>query len=1406
MSGTRSVAPAERETLLSCLSNSSLHLVLLPTEACNFRCLYCYESFQAGRMEPWVVRGIKEFLTRRVPTLRDLTISWFGGEPLVARDLIEDVMARVAALAAEHPNLRVASDATTNGYLLTPGAADRLIGLGVTDYQITFDPPRERHDRWRVLKTGRGTFARIFKNVLALRESERDFTVTIRIHVDRENVHAIPPFLEECASSFGTDPRFVVFLRALSRLGGPNDACLPVFEEGEGESTLGVLRGRARDLGLRVQGAESERTICYAAKANSFVVRADGRLNKCTVALDHPNNQVGRIFENGTIHVDSAKLGSWMRGVWTGNSSERSCPMMGYADPATARGRPLAAPLVSLFLAVLLVGGAAAAPRGSPGPTARAVTTAQAVNAARAAEADTAATGRFRRALDDIRHMNRVGRTAEAERAARALLADVDRRQGPESLDAAEVLDELAVALRLLGKYEEPEALQVCERAVRTKQAAYGRNDPRVAASLHNLGMLHYVRGEYARARAVLEEALAIRERTLGRNDERIAKTLLALGAVRFDLGAYEEALPFAEQAVAIEELALAPDDPERTHGLHSLATLRYELGDIAGAIPLLEEVIRLQEQAPDPNQAMIADFKSTLGATYREIGDYPRAIDILERARGIREGESGARRVYLAGTLSILSDAYEDAGDIPRARALIERAVQIYDSLDADSPNLGRALTNLGWLHFNEGAIDRAREEFERGLRVQEAAPGGEQGCVWYTLHGLAVVASRQGEREAARRYFERAVDHVRATYGPMHPELGSTLGAFASFRLDSGDSLGAFDMALQAAEINREHLRVTLAGMAERQALTLISKIETGLDVALAAIAGTDLGDSEVLVRRVWDSEVRSRGLVLDEFGRRARLVEGVGDFLEAAKRLGAANARLANLLVRGSLLGDPGRERQRIARARAEVEECERRLAARSAPFRADVDRASVGLDGVLSYLPKGTALVSYVCYGRSTARSYLAFVTGADRRVRAVPLGGADEIDRTIAAWRVLAGTPPADDPAAAERACRKAGHAVRERIWDPFAPLLAGSRLVFVVPEGPIHLLSLAALPSRDAGYLVESLPMIHYVSIERDIVRGGRVHTHGAGLLAVGNPAFDLAERSAFADSGSSGVVEMPPSNTRSPAPYRELPTGGADFRSLRFTELPETDREVDEIAKAWGWVRGGVIVLKGDAAGERSVKDLLPGRRVAHIATHGFFLPAARDTFVAARAGAGAGGARGIGGVGPAKAAPPKKGDGAGTPGATAEGDTPPVNPFHLSGLALAAANLRANAGPEDEDGILVAEEIASLDLSALDWVVLSACQTGIGDVRTGEGVLGFRRAFELAGAGTLIMSLWMVGDQSTRDWMGRLYDGRLRGQLETAEAVREADLGALKSLRAKKRCTHPFYWAGFIAVGDWK
>jgi len=208
--------------------------------------------------------------------------------------------------------------------------------------------------------------------------------------------------------------------------------------------------------------------------------------------------------------------------------------------------------------------------------------------------------------------------------------------------------------------------------------------------------------------------------------------------------------------------------------------------------------------------------------------------------------------------------------------------------------------------------------------------------------------------------------------------------------------------------------------------------------------------------------------------------------------------------------------------------------------------------------------------------------------------------------------------------------------------------------------------------------------------------------------------------------------------------------------------------------------------VLTGAAADERSVKTSAVGREVIHLATHGFFLGSGCAPQLP--------GTRAVGGLTTASSAPARAKSMA------------TENPLVLAGLAFAGANRRVPRSGDEDDGILTAEEVAGLNLQGTQWVVLSACDTGVGAIAAGEGVVGLRRAFEIAGAHTVIMSLWSVQDEATQEWMRALYASRLTDHLDTADAMREASVKILRDRRTHHQSTHPFYWAGFVAAGDWR
>lgn len=312
--------------LLSLLSHSILDLHILPTEKCNFRCVYCYEDFQIGKMKNIVINGIKNLISRRINELKQLRISWFGGEPLAATDVVLNI-SNYAKCLAEQNHCLYNFGMTTNGYLLDQKRFKQMIDAGITSFQISLDGPERQHNKTRLRADGSGTFIKIWTNLLEMAKTNNQFEVVLRIHVTPENHNDIYELLDQIKTNFGYDNRFSVFLKAIANLGGPNSGTFDILT---GKTKGEILKQLNDFLGKEVKKHELNKAglpyICYASAQNSWVVRANGSLAKCTVAFDDDRNSIGELREDGSLQLEQDKIQLWLRGLKTMDSTVMGCP------------------------------------------------------------------------------------------------------------------------------------------------------------------------------------------------------------------------------------------------------------------------------------------------------------------------------------------------------------------------------------------------------------------------------------------------------------------------------------------------------------------------------------------------------------------------------------------------------------------------------------------------------------------------------------------------------------------------------------------------------------------------------------------------------------------------------------------------------------------------------------------------------------------------------------------------------------------------------------------------------------------------------------------------------------------------------------------------------------------------
>jgi uncharacterized protein len=310
-----------------------LEFILLASEDCNFRCTYCYEDFRRGTMLAEVREGIKNLVRSRLGSLRELSVSWFGGEPLYGMEAIDDLGPFFASVAAE-AGLRYDTHMTTNGYLLTEEVADRLLAWKIDDFQITLDGLPQDHDCHRGGRDGSGTFQVIFDNLCALARREDDFSVVIRVNFDQKNAPGLDEFLTLLETRFANDNRFILAFHAVGQWGGANDANLQVCGTDESYAVRKRLTAAARKLGLNVTGGwrpglGAGEEVCYAARPYNFIVGAHGDLMKCTIDLDKADhNMVGKIRRDGSLDLNVDKMALWTEPAFERDSGCQSCHML----------------------------------------------------------------------------------------------------------------------------------------------------------------------------------------------------------------------------------------------------------------------------------------------------------------------------------------------------------------------------------------------------------------------------------------------------------------------------------------------------------------------------------------------------------------------------------------------------------------------------------------------------------------------------------------------------------------------------------------------------------------------------------------------------------------------------------------------------------------------------------------------------------------------------------------------------------------------------------------------------------------------------------------------------------------------------------------------------------------------
>ncbi len=913
-----------------------------------------------------------------------------------------------------------------------------------------------------------------------------------------------------------------------------------------------------------------------------------------------------------------------------------------------------------------------------------------------------------------------------------------------------EALQQVHEAVRILRAGNQTDkALELAKFSLQSRERILGKEDSLVADALIALGRAAASKGDPILADASFERALNILEKRTGKESVQYANGLLGLGRAKFARGEMKAAETLMLQTLAILEKTRDAGGLRGAIVLSNLGLLYRTSTDFRQGELTYRKALSIAQKTVGDDHIETANILNNLGLMYNAAGDYTNAQKELERSLAIVEQLTGSETRDFAIGLNNLGLVSWRKGDYDKAEATWKRALSIFERVNGpESDGVANVLGNLGIIykeHYQDYA--KAEASYKRALTIIQKLSGEYSLLAGTALASLSLAYRSMGDLAQAETYSLRALDVYEKSVGPSHQNVVLVLATLAQLSAMKGDLAASLAYQRRIEAIDSQAMQANMIIGSERQKIAFFSRLRS-TDRSISFLVNFAPDNPEV------------RDLVATQIlQRKGRILDALAhNLFEIKKRVGPDDekllARLNEVTSEISKLTSEGRKK----REQSEYEASVRALLQERDTVEADISRRTAGsyvptkpveLSAIRAAIPEESALIEFAVYRpfewnyNETKEPYgdpryIAFVIRNKGDIRWHDLGDTKSVDDSIGKLRSALRDPGRAD---VERLAQ-----VVQKILAPVRTSAGNAHHLIISPDGELNLLPFEALMDEQRKYLAERYSFT-YLTSGRDLLRPERPEGR-QDLLVVSNPSFgDPPESPA-------------PSDNRAPRPaVREKRIITRSLSDTYFAPLAGTAREASAIKTIYPDAK----IVTGLEATETAFKQVsAPG--ILHIATHGFFLNSN---------------------------APESQTAG------TKLTETLSENPLLRSGLAFAGANRRSGG---NDDGILTALEASGLNLRGTKLVVLSACDTGVGEIRNGEGVYGLRRSFVLAGAESLVMSLWPVSDQVTRELMTGYYQNLKKG-LGRGEALREV---RLQMIRQPSR-RHPFYWASFIQSGEW-
>jgi CHAT domain-containing protein len=931
-----------------------------------------------------------------------------------------------------------------------------------------------------------------------------------------------------------------------------------------------------------------------------------------------------------------------------------------------------------------------------------------------------------------------------------ASVAHADESVTKEQLQrAGEVALSKAIDAAQAGKYEE--AKRFGQIALVLFEQVQGPKGEGTIIAAKVLVKIHRDNGHSAEADEIAKQYLK-EQAPSPAGDNPLQKVLDAVkaGNEAWKVGKYKEASAKYEIVMELAEKHGFHNAPRTRQFRSSLAVLYVHQLAHAKAEALYRKNLEYAEADRPQDPMLLSSALQEMGFIYTSSREFDKALPHYERALKVLE-DRGREDESLAMLLGQFCALHVHRHDYAAALARCERGLQICDRNGISGATLPFLQAMAGMAYSYNGDYSKAEPLLESYLSAAEKTSGSESSVLEGALDNVGWHYRGRGDFAKAERLIKRSIDIIEKRVGRSHNDVAMKLNHLAELYWAWNQHVPEIaPIALRASEIDESTLSYVLSSGSEDQKRAYLGLYEQGTDRIISYHVGFAPRDP-LATRLALNSVLRRKGRVLDAVSDSMRTLREKmsSDDQKVFDELKGVREQLSTLTLHGPQQGMSSSEFRSLIDKLSEGErKLQSDLSSRSASYRVQSDK--IEFEKIKGLIPDDAALIEIVAYRPFDIRyrkyteafrspRYVAYVLRKNADPAFADLGEVSSIDADIKTLRTALSSPQNTD-------AKKLARALHDKVIQPLRANLSGVKHLLISPDGMLNLVPFGALADDKDRYLVQDYE-ITYLSSGRDLLRLQASAEPKKPPALIGNPTFDQSGDTSSSPGGGKRSV---------------------DFGRVRFTALPGTEGEIKSIS--------GILdkpeVMTGADATERSIKKL-SSPVLLHVATHGFFLSDISTT---------AAGSRSL------------EYDPGGAPVVKVPSSE---NPLIRSGLALAGAN---TPGSSADDGVLTALEVAGLDLGGTQLVVLSACDTGVGEVRNGDGVYGLRRALVIAGSEAQVMSLWKVDDAATRDLMVAYYKGLQQGEGRT-EALRNVQVKML----ANPATSHPFYWASFIPSGQW-